>query len=201
MMWTLKIDMLGDWHIGAGREGGAYADALVIKDSNGLPYLPGRSLRGVLKQAFREAAESGWLGDSPSDCLDLLFGCEGTDGSTAQGLLRINNAELTDGEKQAIVQQPSLRQFLFSTRASTAIDSDTGTAKNSSLRTLEVAVPMQLSAAVDLNTQHAKFKELSFNRTELTQLLDACTGLISELGGHRQRGLGRCKMSVEGAVA
>lgn len=201
MMWTLKIDMLGDWHIGAGREGGAYADALVIKDSNGLPYLPGRSLRGVLKQAFTEAAQRGWFGDSSTAYVDLLFGREGTDGATAQGLLRVSNAELSDAEKQAIVQQPSLRQFLFSTRASTAIDSDTGTAKNGSLRTLEVAVPMQLSAAIELNTQHAKFKELPFNQAELAQLLDACTALISELGGHRQRGLGRCKIRVEGAAA
>ncbi len=38
----LKFELCSDWHIGNGKEAGAYADAMVLKDAHGLPYLPGK---------------------------------------------------------------------------------------------------------------------------------------------------------------
>ena len=59
--WQLEFSLLGDWHIGNGREGGAYADALVVKDHLGLPIINGKSIKGLLRQAFHDAFTYGWL--------------------------------------------------------------------------------------------------------------------------------------------
>ena len=55
-METKKIEytitFLSDWHAGSGLSSGAEADAVVIKDSNNLPYLPGKTIKGLVKDAL-----------------------------------------------------------------------------------------------------------------------------------------------------
>ena len=48
-----SITFHGDWHCGSGMAAGAELDALVIKDGRGLPYIPGKTIKGL----FREQAE------------------------------------------------------------------------------------------------------------------------------------------------
>ena len=52
-MSTIKyeIEFFSNWHCGSGLAAGADVDALVIKDNNGLPYVPGRTLKGLLRDA------------------------------------------------------------------------------------------------------------------------------------------------------
>ena len=40
-----KIEFFSEWHCGSGLSAGADIDALAIKDSDGLPYIPGKTLR------------------------------------------------------------------------------------------------------------------------------------------------------------
>ncbi len=48
---VLIVEISGWWHAGTGRGGGEDADAVVAKDRYGLPYLPGRHLKGLLRDA------------------------------------------------------------------------------------------------------------------------------------------------------
>ena len=52
-MSTIKyeIEFFSNWHCGSGLAAGADVDALVIKDQEGLPYIPGRTLKGLLREA------------------------------------------------------------------------------------------------------------------------------------------------------
>ncbi|MDD2650440.1 MAG: RAMP superfamily CRISPR-associated protein, partial [Candidatus Cloacimonetes bacterium] len=49
-----QVKFLSDWHCGSGLTSGSDVDALVIKDQNNLPIIPGKTIKGLL----REAAET-----------------------------------------------------------------------------------------------------------------------------------------------
>lgn len=44
---NIKIEFFSPWHCGSGLSAGADADSLVIKDTNGLPYIPGKTIKGL----------------------------------------------------------------------------------------------------------------------------------------------------------
>lgn len=195
MKWQLTIELLSDWHIGSGQEAGAYADMVMLKSAAGLPYLPGRSLRGLLRAAVRQGGAHQWFGELPLE--RLLFGTEGQAGLQAQGLLQLTSGMLP--EAAWLAEAPQLRQNLFHTYAATAIDSDTGTAREGSLRTIEVAVPVTLQAELALNTAHPDYSQLAVSEPQLTAYLAACCNLVTELGAQRHRGLGRCRLTLQTA--
>ncbi len=45
---TIKIEFFSPWHCGSGPSAGADADSLVIKDINGLPFIPGKTIKGLI---------------------------------------------------------------------------------------------------------------------------------------------------------
>ncbi len=47
-----KIQFHTFWHCGSGLASGADADLLVIKDKDGIPYVPGKTVKGLLREAF-----------------------------------------------------------------------------------------------------------------------------------------------------
>jgi CRISPR/Cas system CSM-associated protein Csm3 (group 7 of RAMP superfamily) len=193
LVFTLEFELLSYWHIGSGLEGGAYADALALKAANGLPYIPGKSIKGLLREAFHQAQDNNWLTNtSELQLLAILFGSEGQAGQETQGLLQVSSATLSDCEQQFFATNPATKASLFSVVSSTAIDQITGVAKETSLRSMEVAVPMTMQARVSINRQHPHFAKLeslltSTFDTWLTQVVT----LITNLGAKRNRGLGQ----------
>ena len=198
-MWTLNLSIQSNWFVGSGREAGAYADLLMLKDEHGMPFLPGRSLRGLLRNAFNQASANNWFGNQSQELVQLLFGQEGTEGLASQGVLQISSATLAAHEYQAIVSKPELKSFLFRRVTSTAIDETTGAALEGSLRSMEVAVPVNLVAEVSLNQAHPDYSQMLALDVDINQALDACAALITHIGGHRYRGFGQCLVSVEEA--
>lgn len=212
--FKITINFLSYWFISSGVENGAYADQITLKDRDGFPYVPGKSIKGVFREAFRTALKSGWFDrfrhdDSMSDeefhdkLIQLIFGQNGTvDGYSrdelhAEGLIHFTNAEIAGNARSKIGKENSF--YLFKTVQSTKINKETGTAENKSLRTIEVAVPMHLSANVSVtnpfmeNTLGITEKEMS----DILALFDSVSSLITEMGGKRRRGFGRCLCSME----
>ncbi len=189
---TLTFAMQSYWHIGAGQEGGAYADALALKNPAGLPYLPGKSIKGLMKEAFKIAQRNNWFDTNIDSLITVLFGCEHTAGSSAQGLLQFTSAELSPEECAYFTAQPSHKKKLYKVIASTAIDAKSGVAKKNSLRSIEVCVPITLNSLVELNTNHPNFQRYCDELTEkLSTWLAAVVSLVTELGAKRHRGLGQ----------
>lgn len=192
MYFQLTIQLLSEWHIGAGRDGGAYADSLVIKDEQSLPQISGKSIKGLLRQACVDVVSYGWLEGTNKDDIDVLFGTEGSELS-AQGAIRVGSATFGAAEKTYFQQNPAAIDQLFRVRHFTAIDHDTGTAKSTSLRAIEVVVPMTLAAPVALQaasvSQAQKFKVL----------LEAALPLITAVGGKRHRGFGEAIFNLSSA--
>ena len=65
--YRLTISFLSYWFVSTGNEQGAYADQLALKDSEGFPYIPGKTIKGVFREAFRLAGNSGWFSDSENE--------------------------------------------------------------------------------------------------------------------------------------
>lgn len=186
MSGTIVFDILDYWHAGAGHGAGRFLDASVKRTPAGLPLLPGRTVKGLLRDAVRQCESYGHLEKGTTQ---KLFGSAiGTDRfDTEAGALQFGNAELPDGwEAYAQTEEgKTLLSGFFDTLASTAIDSD-GQAEEGSLRRIEVAIPLEL---------HATWRSTNAAcRDEARQALRKACGLVRRLGVSRNRGLGRVQV-------
>lgn len=203
---TLTTELLGYWRCGTGEGRSAMLDATCLRDADGLPYVPGRHLRGLLRDAVRDLEALG--ADDFSGQTVRLFGEEGFEWEvnaeaptprqkTQPGLIWIDNAMLADETRGWITANPdapAARAELFRTRRSTAIDRETGAAAEKTLRAEEVAIPLGLAAPIGL----VSGVEAADGAAIRGLLTEACT-LIRGLGAKRARGLGRCIVKLEAA--
>lgn len=192
-MSQLRIEFLHYWHCGGGRGGGASLDARVHRDGEGLPCVPGRHLRGLMRAAL-ECGEA-WQWPGFERIADQLFGerTEGKAGFLKPGSLRVSDAVLVPAEGAWLGQTDAGRKRLpglFRNLHATAIDPKTGTAKTHSLRGIEVVVPLIL---------HAEIEALpgSVPPEEWQTQVRAALPLVTAVGAHRSRGLGRARLSLE----
>jgi CRISPR/Cas system CSM-associated protein Csm3 (group 7 of RAMP superfamily) len=195
MQFNLEFDIQSYWHIGTGQEGGAYADALTLKDDKQLPYLPGKSIKGLLKEAFITASENNWfteIFDTEDNIVDLLFGQESKQGMSRQGLLQISSATLSEDEIDFLSNNTQAKSMLYKVTYSTAIEPESGVAKDTSLRSTEVTIPMTLLANVSVNNNHPAYSKIENQLNDhFGQWLNLALSLITELGAKRNRGLGK----------
>lgn len=187
--YTIKFHTY--WHCGSGLSKGADLDSLVVKDSNGLPFVPGKTIKGLLKEAVEDIR--GFLRKGEDDTFKGFFGyfndkkvlsnAETIEKNMLRGTGFFTNAELSEKEKNAIVSNKA-QSFLYASIASTALE-ENGVAKEHSLRTMQVVVPCELNGEI-LNVPEELYDEL-------VQALK----YIKRLGQNRNRGLGRCTFQVE----
>ena len=164
-----SLELYSYWHCGSGLSSGADADALTVKDKDGLPFVPGKTIKGLVREAVEEIGSS--------DSLSFL-GKEGV----FQSDCFFSDATLID--KDEIIAS-KLQDGLFDRIASTRIDPITGTAANGSLRTIEVVIPCKLTGEI-LNVP------IGFSSVIINAL-----AYIKRIGLQRNRGLGRCHFIVE----
>lgn len=211
----LRIELLGYWHSGAGRSSGQHLDALCERDGAGLPILPGRQLKGLLRHAVRRAEAWGWLHDNPlpdgpaNSHEELLFGStsqQETRDSTHPGLMFVGSAQLPEPDRTWLAgpEQHETRRALFGELFSTRIHAQTGTAAEGSLRGIEVAVPLILEAALEMTTSavaagRRQQQQAYIDRQTGWQVIARAVPLIDHVGGHRNRGLGEAIIQLSSA--
>jgi hypothetical protein len=210
---TLRFELQAWWQAGTGKGDGVVADAVVALDRHGLPYLPGRTVKGLLRAAARTAAEVGrahWRdgaverrfgSELPKDASSDRKRQERLDDArfdTKGGTLVFDSATLgdawaawADGANNA--DRQLLRELLASTAINNTTGKDatvtgtdaTGTAKDATLRTVEVAAPMTLFADV-----HGPDNE------PWAEAIAEILPLIRGVGTQRNRGFGRVQVEV-----
>lgn len=195
---SLCFDIRSYWHPGTGRGSGSALDAVTHRGSDQLPALPGRSIKGLLRDCITRAATLGWYhGDDPTS---TLFGWRPNDPDQARpasapqrGCLRFSDATLPPAERDYLSDHPGLLAGLYRSHYSTAIDPASGTAMEASLRGIEVIVPLRLYCDVSLipGTEAAP---------QWQQQLTTALPLLRAIGSHRNRGLGRVHVSEGQAV-
>lgn len=208
----LKIEFLGYWHAGSGQGSGHHVDAICLRNQQGLPFFPGRQLKGLLRHALRRAEAWHLFKDVPvpvgpaSSIETLLFGSvsQSLDRNlTFPGMLQVSNAELNQAEASFLAkpEQVNLREQLFAEIFQTAINSKTGTAVDHSLRGLEVCIPVSLFAEINLHQTAWDVDLIAQQRTWLSGCdpwlpIRQSLSLIDHAGAYRSRGLGEVKLSV-----
>lgn len=179
---TMVLNMQGYWAVGSGKGGGNEVDSRIDRDSDGLPYVPGKMLKGLIKDACLRLREAG---NSDYGFVSEIFGgTEESDGlnrtSTKSGKIYISDARLSSALRVALAKDDAARNNLTRNIYSTAIDDKTGTADEGSLRGYEVAVPMKLYATMECDCR----------REELNCIKLAASKLVYAVGSHKSRGLG-----------
>jgi CRISPR/Cas system CSM-associated protein Csm3 (group 7 of RAMP superfamily) len=162
-----KISFFDYWHLSSGVSAGSALDTLVVKDPDGIAYLPGKTIKGVL----REMAE---LLDSAKT--DKVFGCEGANMANSY----FSNATLDEDTRNYLANNKKLIKNLYSKVTSTKLD-ENSQAIDGSLREIEVVIPLTL------------YGEIVSDEDEL---ITRAMGMVKQIGLNRNRGLGRCQMEV-----
>lgn len=176
-----KITFLSDWHAGSGLSAGAEADLVVIKDKNNLPYLPGKTIKGLIRDVFEDFKDWGHFNVN-EEFIYRIFGKETLKEENGHLTNKpfFSNAVLPDEEKNEIINN-SLSSFLYRNISSTKINKN-GVADEGSLRTLEVCIPLTLNGYIDnIKEQDIEMFEKAFQ-------------YLRNIGTNRNRGLGRCKI-------
>jgi len=182
--YKVTIEILSYWHAGSGHGTKGDLDATVLRDSRDLPYLPGRTLKGLLREGMRHSALQNEVET------DLLFGRAAEDkdpAGSSPGSLRFTDARLPENLAKSLASDPAIGAQLYDSVSATALD-EGGQAKDGSLRVSEVAVPVTLEATVTQTDEK-----------EVLSTLREAASFVRALGSHRHRGLGRCRIQVEPA--
>lgn len=182
-----NIEFFSNWHCGSGLAAGADVDSLVVKTPDGLPYVPGRTLKGLLRDAACELNGCGTDEASVSagaDKIAEVFGC-GDEKAVASGQERtgcafFGNATLPEGKT---ITANKLTPYLFQTFSSTAIDED-GIARDNTLRKIETVVPCTLEGTIRNVPE------------ECVDLLEMAARMVKRMGTGRNRGYGRCCITI-----
>lgn len=176
-----QIDFFSYWHCGSGLSAGADVDELVVKDRRGLPFVPGRTVKGLLRDACDDVCRYAGLAEAD---IRRVFGffADAPD-EAVRGCAFFSDAEIPRLEADAIVAE-RLADCLYRSVASTAINDADGVAADASLRKVQVVVPCRLEGSV-------------FGvPDDFVDGLGLAMGLVKRLGRGRGCGLGRCHMSV-----
>lgn len=190
----LTIDIRSWWHPGSGRSGGAVVDATAHRDAAGLPVLPGRHLKGLLRDALECAEAWNWTGHAGLP--ERLFGSRTESGKThapQPGCLRVSDGRLQADLAAYLAGHETGKALiakLFRSQFATAVDHDSGTALDHSLRGIEVVVPLQLEAHIRPVPGRIPPDGWSERMAEVLPLIDA-------VGAGRTRGLGRAELALE----
>ena len=164
-----KLTFLDYWHLGSGLSAGAKVDSSVVKDADGIAYVPGKTLKGLL----REMAE----------LVDITFvsTCFGEE-ETQQGECYFSNATL-EPSVHGYIRENHLQENLYDTLSSTKI-TENGIAENGSLREIEVVVPLVFYGEITYCKEPEK--------------MEKTMKMLKRMGLNRNRGLGRCTFEVVG---
>lgn len=179
-----SIHFYSPWHCSSGLSAGADVDALVVKDKQDLPYIPGKTLKGLIKEAVEDYASlsKSLTEESLNKAFGLPANAEGAKDKLS-GSAFFTDAKLDKKEAEAIVGNRAQR-YIYNKVTSTSID-EKGVAVEHSLRSIETVVPCTLYAEIfDLPDDVAGIIEKSF-------------GFIHHIGLNRSRGLGRCDFVIE----
>jgi CRISPR-associated protein Csx10 len=198
----ITITTITDWHVGTGTGLPGDIDALVRRDADGLPYLPGTSLTGVLREACRVVARA--LDDGAEDGVwqrhhRAVFGGPDRAGTPRPALVGIAAARLPPRLRRELAASPRWAAATTTVRAGVRIDPESGRADDGMLRFVELArggLPLESTLFMSRAAGTAEP-----DATAATALLVLAAAWCDRLGGDRRRGPGEVRIELAGQRA
>jgi len=189
---NISIYFASDWHIGAGGGIPGVADQRLLRDPDGYPYIPGRTLRGILRDAHERLYQLPHI-QSKYPSPDEIWGTRANKANIGKhGKWYISDAilpnELTDQLKHATeeVRQIWLNELTFVVPR-IALD-PAHRVKEDHLAFIEVG-----RKGLHFIGQVTRLDGQGFSENELN-LLRLLLLTVRRLGGIRRRGKGRLMM-------
>jgi CRISPR-associated protein Csx10 len=197
-----QVAFLSDWHIGTGAGVSGSVDRLVARDQDGLPFVPAKTMTGIWRDAAERLARGLDRGEfgSWTEFVATLFGDQPStatiESTPRPSVVSIRPARF-DSEFRSRWGGLSVADSLgvvTVVRASTAIDSVKGVAKDRTLRTIEMGrAGSRLHGSLTLDLDETVDEVLI---GVITEFLRISAGLIEGIGGSRRRGAGRCAVEL-----
>lgn len=206
--YELQITLKSPALIGSGEGSGSLIDSDIVFDDIGIPYIPSKRIKGCLRDSAIEICEMfkranlPYIDLGPDDTENgfrLVSGVFGKPGQEKPASVFFSNLTIEDyeanrdwfiyliNEYKGVVSRESLIDTFTELRQQTAIDEESGTAEEHSLRTIRVAKEgIVFTGAIDVESDNDDaIKLLSF----------ACKNL-RRFGTKRNRGFGEieCKL-------
>lgn len=181
---TLRIKLLSDLCVSGGGVYNSSLDTDVCYDVNGFPYIPGKRIRGCLRECAIELSDWGEI-ISDKD----IFGKEDNESNGAK--IRIGNAVLPESigfspnYNISFFHPQNILQYYTYIRTQTSINQDTGVAEDTTLRTMRV-IRKGLEFVADIEIEKDAFENLK-----------KCCAICKHMGIARTRGLGEVSLSIE----
>ena len=193
--YKLEIKLLSDLCVADGGVYNSMLDTEVCHDDYGLPYIPGKRIKGCLRECALELQDWGECTLQKSgkiNPIEVIFGKEGE--RKNRSAVRISDARLEDYQKlveeikagDAVLYHPQnvIGQYTY-IRTMTSIDPETGVAKNNSLRTMRVV------------NRGSKFvAEVECSDIVSEELLANICRCLRNIGLARTRGLGEVECEL-----
>ncbi|SCX12065.1 CRISPR/Cas system CSM-associated protein Csm3, group 7 of RAMP superfamily [Ruminococcaceae bacterium P7] len=185
MRKLMKIELKSDLCASVGKHYAANINLDTALDEYGLPYIPSRRLKGCM----REVAEM--IGITS---VNNIFGISG---NSESGSLKIGNAvikdysDTVDSLRANEIFHSKVTDLFCYTRQETAIDNDTNTAKDGTLRFVRVVKKNYPGSDKPM----CFYAPVSFNEKDKDNIEKICKALRN-IGYHRNRGLGAVECSL-----
>lgn len=202
--FNITLTMNSDWHIGSGNSRGEM-DRTVQRDADDLPYIPAKTLTGILRDSCEQVAEALKPQEKWQNWVDCLFGNQPTLANAEEAeiapnpaLIRIHSAFLEDSLRQALKAKPNLKSAIAFMKPGVAIDPETGSAMPDQLRFEEL-----IRSGAVLTSQECGFNDDDAIKLSEPQqatayaLFLAGATLIERIGGKRRRGYGNCTLTID----
>ncbi len=194
----VKICFKSDWHIGTGAGLPGIADNLQIRDRDGFPFIPGRSLRGVMRDAHRELHKLDHIRQDIDMSPEYVWGTfkhEQQDSVSEAGIWQISNGEINPVLRQSIMVLPVnerktiLNEFTY-TASRIALD-ENHRVKEHHLGFIEVG---RKGLEFTFTVSRRDGRELSDGERRLLRLILL---YVRHIGGTRRRGKGLAELYLE----
>lgn len=190
----IEISLLSPMQLGSG-QADIIIDSEAVHDEYGMPYFPAKRFKGLLYESAVEMAEMSCEKWFSRDDVDKLFGNK----ENLSAGFRVDNFVLPDYENMckqwkmlqksypALFHAKNVWRTYTEVRYQTAIDKETGTAAEGSLRNMRV-----VDAGLKFLGNIYLFDEKKINQEIITKALLN----LRYVGAKRNRGFGEVKCSV-----
>ncbi|MGM0502399.1 MAG: RAMP superfamily CRISPR-associated protein [Bacillota bacterium] len=211
--WTVEIKFKSPFHIGSGLSQGKLIDNLILTDSDGLPYVPGSSLKGRIKAYFNRVLNTISAAEESIETLDQqpylscesqdkickekltadncvtcrIFGSGFTPGSLVFSDCKLANQDLVDfiGNNGGVEE---FKEHLTPVRNGNRINRRLQTTEPGALFNYQFANYQYKYQGQITGQVQATDEELNTFKNSIE--------LITHLGGKNSQGLGRCEISI-----
>ena len=197
MKKKLQIKLKSDLCAGSGEGLGSLIDTDICYDNYGLAYIPSKRIKGLIKEAFIEYSD--WAkNETNTEMFDRiskeLFGIEDSNNSCN---LKIDNAyvqnidkiedeiQRIEGRYQKYVSKQRIINLNTDIRYQTAVEQESGVAKENSLRSVRVLEAGNIFEAI-----------LECETEEELDIIKKCIKLVTHMGNNRTRGFGEIECNI-----